>query len=92
MNTIYYQVHFALSSTEFFTWNNEEVSSLGLFNSILDFLEDPKEEEEVDSLLRYWNQYVSVIPIVQKVFIVNRQIFPAYLGEKIHITKDSALV
>ena len=72
-------------------WNNEEVGSLGLFNSILDFLEDPKEEEEVDNLLWYWNQYVSVIPIVQKVLIVNRQIFPIYSGEKIHIMKDSAL-
>ena len=72
-------------------WNNEEVGSLGLFNSILDFLEDPKEEKEVDNLLRYWNQYVSVIPIIQKVLIVNRQIFPAYSGKKIHITKDSAL-
>ena len=72
-------------------WNNEEVGSLGLFNSILDFLEDPKEEEEVGNLLRYWNQYVSIIPIVRKVLIVNRQIFPTYSGEKIRITKDSAL-
>ena len=49
------QVHFALSAAEVFMWSNTEVDSLGFYKSILDFLDDPEEEEEVNSLVHFWN-------------------------------------
>jgi hypothetical protein len=43
-------------------WSDREVDSLGFYSSIMNFLEDPEEEEEVNNLLRFWNQYVLVTP------------------------------
>lgn len=66
MNMIY-QVRFALSTAEVFIWNNPDDDPLGFYNGLMNFLEDPEEEEEVGNLLRFWNQYVLATPgLVQR--------------------------
>ena len=42
-----------------------DIDSLGFYNSILNFLEDPEEEEEVNGLLQFWNQSVLAMSIIQ---------------------------
>ena len=81
-------------SAEVFKWDDREVEWMGFYNSIMNFLENPEEEEEVSNLLWFWNQYASVTPVVGgfNMLIDNRQVFPTYSTSKIHITKSSALV
>ncbi|KIM89596.1 hypothetical protein PILCRDRAFT_60503 [Piloderma croceum F 1598] len=56
------QIRFALSSSPVFSKTDTVTDSERFYNSILDFLEEPDEKEEVDELLVWWN----------------RQIFPSY--------------
>lgn len=52
------KVRFALSSASVFTRSDTEFDSARFYNSLMTFLEDPAEKEEVNDLLLYWNQYV----------------------------------
>lgn len=52
------QVRFALSSSPIFTRTDAETDSARFYNSVLEFLDDPDERNEVDQLLEFWNQYV----------------------------------
>ena len=53
---VFSQVRFALSSVSVFTRSNTKFNSIRFYNSLLMFLEDPDEEEEVNELLLFWNQ------------------------------------
>ena len=59
-NTVneYTQVRFALSSASVFTRSDTEFDSVRFYNTVVTFLEDPDEKEEVNELLTFWNQYV----------------------------------
>ncbi|KAH6908131.1 hypothetical protein BKA70DRAFT_1103857, partial [Coprinopsis sp. MPI-PUGE-AT-0042] len=52
------QVRFALSSATVFSRTDEEMDSEAFYNSLLEFLEDPEEQEEADALLDWWNSTV----------------------------------
>ncbi|KAH6879661.1 hypothetical protein BKA70DRAFT_1239253 [Coprinopsis sp. MPI-PUGE-AT-0042] len=49
------QVRFALSSTTIFSRTDEEMDSETFYNSLLEFLKDPEEQEEAEELLDWWN-------------------------------------
>ncbi|KAF8223950.1 hypothetical protein L208DRAFT_1314209, partial [Tricholoma matsutake] len=69
------QVRFALSSSVTFTQSDTITDSECFYNSILQFLEDADENNEVDALLIWWNH----------------QIFPTYSSARRPVTKNSAL-
>ncbi|KAH6893813.1 hypothetical protein BKA70DRAFT_1118743, partial [Coprinopsis sp. MPI-PUGE-AT-0042] len=48
-------VRFALSSATVFSRTDEEMDSETFYNSLLEFLEDPEEQEEAEALLDWWN-------------------------------------
>ncbi|KAH6888289.1 hypothetical protein BKA70DRAFT_1121574 [Coprinopsis sp. MPI-PUGE-AT-0042] len=50
------QVRFALTSTSIFSRADTETDSETFYNSVLDLLEDPEEQEEVRDLLSWWNK------------------------------------
>ena len=43
-----------------FTRTDTETDSVQFYNTLLEFLEDPDEQEDVGQLLLFWNQYVSL--------------------------------
>ncbi|KAH6880216.1 hypothetical protein BKA70DRAFT_1239012 [Coprinopsis sp. MPI-PUGE-AT-0042] len=49
------QVRFALSSATVFSRTDEEMDSEAFYNSVIEFLEDPEEQEEASALLDWWN-------------------------------------
>ena len=53
------QVCFALSSTSVFSRTDSVTDSERFYHSLLDFLHDVKEKEEVQDLLTWWNRHVS---------------------------------
>ncbi|KAJ3501304.1 hypothetical protein NMY22_g18974 [Coprinellus aureogranulatus] len=70
------QVRFALSSTATFSRSDTVTDSEYFYFLIIDLLNDPEEQDEVTSLLQWWNQ----------------QIFPTYTSETVRaIHKDSVL-
>jgi hypothetical protein len=50
------QVRFALSSSATFTRSDTVTDLERFYNSILEFLEDPEEKNEVDALVVWWNR------------------------------------
>jgi hypothetical protein len=50
-----FKVRFALSSATVFSRTDEEMDSEAFYNSLLEFLEDPEEQEEAEALLDWWN-------------------------------------
>ncbi|KAJ3539561.1 hypothetical protein NMY22_g4686 [Coprinellus aureogranulatus] len=54
-------VRFALTATAVFSRNDRATDSERFYSSILEFLEDPDEVEEVTSLLKWWN--VKIFPV-----------------------------
>ncbi|KAH6883712.1 hypothetical protein BKA70DRAFT_1446712 [Coprinopsis sp. MPI-PUGE-AT-0042] len=52
------QVRFALTSTSIFSRADTETDSETFYNSVLDLLEDPEEQDEVCDLLGWWNKRV----------------------------------
>ncbi|KAH6886091.1 hypothetical protein BKA70DRAFT_1123289, partial [Coprinopsis sp. MPI-PUGE-AT-0042] len=52
------QVRFALTSMSIFSCADTETDSETFYNSVLDLLEDPEEQEEVRDLLSWWNKRV----------------------------------
>ncbi|KAH6876507.1 hypothetical protein BKA70DRAFT_1370095 [Coprinopsis sp. MPI-PUGE-AT-0042] len=50
------QVRFSLTSTAIFSRSDVETDSETFYNSVLDLLEDPEEQEEVQELLAWWNK------------------------------------
>ena len=52
------QVRFALSSAHTFSRTDTVTDSEYFYFLIIDLLDDPEEQEEVTSLLKWWNQYV----------------------------------
>lgn len=51
------QARFALTSSPTFTRSDTVTDSERFYSSILDYLEDPDEQDEVDGLMVWWNQY-----------------------------------
>lgn len=49
------QVRFALSSSPVFSRNDKVTDSERFYRSIVEFLEEPSEKEEVSALLKWWN-------------------------------------
>lgn len=50
------QARFALMSCPTFTRSDTVTDSERFYNSVLDFLEDPDEQEVVNDLMVWWNQ------------------------------------
>jgi hypothetical protein len=50
------QVRFALSSSSVFSRTDTTTDSERFYNSLLEILDDPAEKQEVDTLLKWWNQ------------------------------------
>jgi len=69
------QVRFSLSSSAVFSRTDTITDSETFYNSILDFLEEADEKEEVNDLLAWWN----------------RQIFPTYSSARPPPTKNCPL-
>jgi len=55
MPLIIWQLRFALSSSSVFCRTDTTTDSEGFYNSILDFLDDPDEKDDVHGLLDWWN-------------------------------------
>jgi hypothetical protein len=51
------QARFALSSSPVFSRSDTVTDSEGFYNSVLQLLEEPDEQEEVQDLLMWWNRY-----------------------------------
>jgi hypothetical protein len=49
------KVRLNLSSCENFNRQDELLNSEGFYRSVVRFLEDPNEREEVEELLKWWN-------------------------------------
>ncbi|KAH6916530.1 hypothetical protein BKA70DRAFT_1419434 [Coprinopsis sp. MPI-PUGE-AT-0042] len=52
------QVRFSLTSTPIFSRSDSETDSETFYNSVLDLLEDPEEQDEVQELLSWWNKRI----------------------------------
>lgn len=50
------KVRFSLTSTNVFSRSDSETDTKTFYNSILDLLEDPEEQEEVKDLLCWWDK------------------------------------
>ncbi|KAH6908042.1 hypothetical protein BKA70DRAFT_1104179 [Coprinopsis sp. MPI-PUGE-AT-0042] len=68
------QVRFALTSASIFSRADTETDSETFYNSILDLLEDPEEQDEVNDLLGWWN----------------KRIFPSFSNTKQTLPANSA--
>jgi len=53
---MYTQVRFALSSSSVFSRTDTTTNSKRFYNSVLDYFENPDEQEQVKPLLLWWNQ------------------------------------
>ena len=53
------KVRFALSSSPVFSRTDSVTDSERFYNTVLELFELPEEREEIDSLLTWWNRYVS---------------------------------
>jgi hypothetical protein len=49
------QLRFALSSSSVFCRSDTSTDSERFYESVLDFLDDPEEKDEVTDLLNWWN-------------------------------------
>jgi hypothetical protein len=49
------QVRFALSSSSVFCRSDTSTDSERFYGTVLEFLDDPEEKEEVSNLLMWWN-------------------------------------
>lgn len=62
------------------------------YNSILELLEDPKERQEVDDLLTWWNRYVAVVIVILSANLFHySQIFPGFSSAQREVPEGSAL-
>ncbi|OBZ79369.1 hypothetical protein A0H81_01032 [Grifola frondosa] len=52
------QVRFALSSSSVFSRTDTVTDSERFYNSVLEFLDDINEKEDVDALLAWWNRHI----------------------------------
>ena len=69
-----------------------ETDSVQFYNTLLEFLEDPEEQEDVNHLLLFWNQFMFLsFQCDDDNWMCIRLIFPAYASSKVPATKDSAL-
>ena len=79
---ISFQIRFALSSSPVFSRTDTVTDSERFYNSVLDFLEEPDEKEEVDELLTWWNRCAIITPLdrhfASHILRCHRQIFPSY--------------
>lgn len=50
------QTRFALSSTSVFSWTDPVSDSTRFYTSVLDLLDEPEEQSEVNDLLQWWNR------------------------------------
>ncbi|RDB18332.1 hypothetical protein Hypma_000416 [Hypsizygus marmoreus] len=85
------QVRFALSSSAVFCRTDITTDSQRFYDSVIEFLEDPMEQEDVSDLLTFWNRWAGNTFFVFPSLIGPRIIFPGYSSAKQPITKDSAL-
>ncbi|KAJ3512357.1 hypothetical protein NMY22_g15355 [Coprinellus aureogranulatus] len=69
------QVRFALLASNVFSQADKVTDSEGFYRHLIDLLEDEEEQEEVASLLKWWNQ----------------QIFPALVSHTRLVNKDSVI-
>ncbi|KJA26299.1 hypothetical protein HYPSUDRAFT_132935 [Hypholoma sublateritium FD-334 SS-4] len=69
------QARFALCSSSIFNRNDTITDSERFYDSILEYLEDPDEADDVNHLLAWWN----------------RQVFPNYVPNSRPVSKNSAL-
>ncbi|KAH6867233.1 hypothetical protein BKA70DRAFT_1497334 [Coprinopsis sp. MPI-PUGE-AT-0042] len=56
----------AYVATQTFSRTDEEMDSETFYNSIIEFLEDPEEQKEADSLVEWWNKFSPFSPAFSK--------------------------
>ena len=92
---IYGQLRFALSSTSVFRRSDTSTDSERFYESVLDFLDDQQEKDEVDHLLNWWNWCVfsnlSSLLVGLPNIPLGSQVFPSYVRHEHGVTKQSAL-
>lgn len=79
------QVRFALSSSSVFSRTDMMTDSEHFYDSTLEILEDPEEQQEVQALMKWWNMW-ALYNTIQKfkllnmiLSINNRHIFPNHV-------------
>ncbi|KAJ3535197.1 hypothetical protein NMY22_g6599 [Coprinellus aureogranulatus] len=55
---VFTQIRFSLTSASVFSRTDRETDSETFYNSVLELLEDPEEQDEVKPLMSWWNQSV----------------------------------
>jgi hypothetical protein len=92
---ISFQIRFALSSSPVFSRTDTVTDSERFYNSVLDFLEEPDEKEEVDELLTWWNRCAIITPpdrhFASHILWCHRQIFPSYSSARPLPVRDCPL-
>ncbi|KAJ3512490.1 hypothetical protein NMY22_g15318 [Coprinellus aureogranulatus] len=68
---VFTQIRFALTSASVFSRTDRETDSETFYNSVLELLEDPEEQDEVKPLMLWWNQ--RIFPS----FSISRRLAPA---------------
>lgn len=91
-----YKVRFALTSSPVFSRTDIATDSERFYNSIVEFLEDPDENTEVQELLVWWNRWAHpnniIFPELTRFHdAVTSQVFPGQTSAKRPISKDSVL-
>lgn len=90
-----WQLRFALSSSSVFCRTDTSTDSERFYGTVLDFLDDPDEKDNVDELLDWWNWYVCpwLQDILSKLTLsyLDSHVFPSHVRHERAINKTSAL-
>lgn len=91
------QVRFALSSSSVFSRTDTTTDSEHFYDSTLEILEDPEEQQEVQALMKWWNMW-ALYNTIQKfkllnmiLSINNRHIFPNHVSG-LHAPKKDCVI
>ena len=76
-----------------FCRSDTSTDSERFYVSVLDFLDDPEEKDEVDDLLNWWNWYVIYNWHIYCVsdLVRDSQVFPSHVKRTRGVTKGGAL-
>lgn len=86
------QLRFALTSSSVFCRSDTSTDSERFYNSVLDFLDDPNEKDDVDALIDWWNWYVCSIRLFACATLTRcSRVFPSYVTRDRGVSKHSAL-
>ena len=91
------QVQFALSSSSVFLRTDTMTDSECFYNSTLEILEDPEEQQEVQALMKWWNMWalyntIQKLKLLNMILLINnRHIFPNHVSGLCAPKKDCVI-